>query len=160
MKTVPLGSKNILSWEFKKYKLTRYFIYIPISKNPFKNFIRINHTGKAKAVVFKHMTIRFYRLSWKGLKTLKKEVFKTKTVSLSGIEIKQDGVDSHSLTSSLHYLLKNNKFLPIINVPNRSKFFIGFKSFQKHILKNRVVLHLKMPSIRKNINLNSKSWSK
>lgn len=160
MLIVPRGSKNNLSWEFEEYNYTRYFIYIPIGKNPFKNFTRINPIGHAKAVVFKDMTIRFYSLSWKGLQVLKKEVYKTKIVSLSGLNINRDGVKTYNLRDPLDFLLKNKKIHPIISVPNRSKFFIGFKSFQKHILKNRVVLHLKMPSIRKNINLNSKSWSK
>ena len=160
MKTVPLGSKNILSWEFNKYKLTRYFIYIPISKNPFKNFTRIKAVGNAKAVIFKNMTIRFYRLSWKGLKTLKKEVYQTKTVSLNDVEIMQDGIRSHNLTSSLHYLLKNKEFRSLVSVPNRNNFFIGFKTLRKNFLKSRIVLHLKMPSIRQSINLNSKSWNK
>lgn len=160
MFSVPRGIKKNLSWKFKKYNYTRYFIYIPISKNPFKNFTRINPIGHAKAVVFKDMTISFYSLSWKGLKVLKKEIYKTKTVSLNGLNINRDGVKTYNLRGPLDFLLKNKNIHPIIRVPSRSKFFIGFKSFQKHILKNRVVLHLKMPVIRKNINLNSKSWSK
>ena len=130
---VPRGSKINLSWKFEEINYARCFIYIPISKNPFKNFTRINPIGHARAVVFKDMTIRFYSLSWKGLNVLKKEVYKTKIVSLSGLNINRDGVKTHNLRGHLDFLLKNQKIHPIISVPNRSKFFIGFKSFQKKI---------------------------